>query len=637
MNEIETVWLDVVGGAYPVFDAKRGTGGEDSRLTYPDEVPRRAAPRLDGARGRRARRHRRAPAPGRALDRPDAHARRPHDAPVPLEGRRTTSRPARCPGTSSMTVTPPDWRVAAAQGRRAQRLGHLRHARGVVVRVDGDHADDVRPAAGRAPTRSRPTSTSRAQVTHGHLPENDGHGGGRLAGLPDPRELLARPVGGSGKVAIRGFVYGQGDLSTTGRRGRPGAGPPGPRADVRQPRRAAGRSTTRSPPARRPATARRASPTRWPTARSTSTRASSASARAASRRRRTATRGRRRSGLEPGTYTYFCRVHPFMRGAFKVASAGAAVAAVRGAGALTPATPPPADRPPPARAAPRARAARRPTAARARRRPAPPRAAADRRAVLSLDDSHANGTAPGRGRERRAGERGREPLVRAAGRAPAGAPLPRPASDTAHAPAAWAGALMPPLGASRATSSGGPSAAPARSPAIACALENERTTTRFGSSATSGAASSPSGANSPSASSTTTVTPSGTRRAEVAQRAAGEHGAGRVGRAGEEHRARPARRRARGSRPAPAAPAPRGRRPPPRARAAAASPATRRAPRRRRASSGAQARAAARPRRARPRPARRRRRGARRAPRAAARPSGRDRRSARAAARTSPR
>jgi hypothetical protein len=25
-------------------------------------------------------------------------------------------------------------------------------------------------------------------------------------------------------------------------------------------------------------------------------------------------------GLKPGTYTYFCRVHPFMRGAFRVAN-----------------------------------------------------------------------------------------------------------------------------------------------------------------------------------------------------------------------------------------------------------------------------------------------------------------------------
>jgi plastocyanin len=35
-------------------------------------------------------------------------------------------------------------------------------------------------------------------------------------------------------------------------------------------------------------------------------------------RRPTATRGRPPKNLKPGTYTYFCRVHPFMRGAFRV-------------------------------------------------------------------------------------------------------------------------------------------------------------------------------------------------------------------------------------------------------------------------------------------------------------------------------
>ncbi len=69
------------------------------------------------------------------------------------------------------------------------------------------------------------------RVTHGHLPENDGHGGGRFSGLSDPRDLLSRPVGQSGRVAIQGFVYGQGDLS----HGPPRA-PGAPRADLRQPR-----------------------------------------------------------------------------------------------------------------------------------------------------------------------------------------------------------------------------------------------------------------------------------------------------------------------------------------------------------------------------------------------------------------
>src|SRR5215203_6040189 len=38
INEVQTIWLDTVGGAYPVFDAKRGTGGRDRRFTYPDEA-----------------------------------------------------------------------------------------------------------------------------------------------------------------------------------------------------------------------------------------------------------------------------------------------------------------------------------------------------------------------------------------------------------------------------------------------------------------------------------------------------------------------------------------------------------------------------------------------------------------------
>src|SRR4029077_14528770 len=49
INEVETIWLDTVGGpnppfvAYPVFDVKRGTGGKDRRFTYPDEA--RSTPR----------------------------------------------------------------------------------------------------------------------------------------------------------------------------------------------------------------------------------------------------------------------------------------------------------------------------------------------------------------------------------------------------------------------------------------------------------------------------------------------------------------------------------------------------------------------------------------------------------------
>ncbi len=35
-------------------------------------------------------------------------------------------------------------------------------------------------------------------------------------------------------------------------------------------------------------------------------------------RRRAPTSGQTPANLKPGTYTYFCRIHPFMRGAFRV-------------------------------------------------------------------------------------------------------------------------------------------------------------------------------------------------------------------------------------------------------------------------------------------------------------------------------
>ena len=88
---------------------------------------------------------------------------------------------------------------------------------------------------------------------------------------------------------------------------------------VRQQHRRAARATasgTRSPRARRRATGRPASPTRSPTATRCSTPGELGDGRAADRR--AGSRGRRPSDLPDGTYTYFCRIHPFMRGAFRV-------------------------------------------------------------------------------------------------------------------------------------------------------------------------------------------------------------------------------------------------------------------------------------------------------------------------------
>lgn len=316
MREIETLWLDTVGGAYPVFDARRGQGGRDGRYTFPDEAPA-AVPRAawvapeDGALvGAAGHLH-----PGGLWT----------DLTLTRDGRTTRLFRSRAKyfepaGAVSwdvaMTVTPPQWRVGVRKGD--------------VIRVSGTYdtrraswyeAMAIMPAmwdpGGTGPDPFAARVDVPGRVTHGHLPENANHGGGPLAGLPDPRELLGRPVGGRASVAIRGFVYGQGDLSSTGRRGRPPVIRRG-RA-LRFVNRDAGRTIYHTITACR-APCNRTTGIAYPLADGPvdfdsgelgyGPRGFTAAA------NRVTWRTPRR--LRTGTYTYFCRVHPFMRGAFRV-------------------------------------------------------------------------------------------------------------------------------------------------------------------------------------------------------------------------------------------------------------------------------------------------------------------------------
>jgi plastocyanin len=315
MNEVQTVWLDTVGGAYPVFDVKRRAGGRDRRLTYPDEV--RGAPRNawtvpeDGALvGTLGHLH-----PGGLWT----------DLTLTRDGRstrlfRSRARYFEPAGAVSwdvaMTVTPPDWRVGLRKGD--------------VLSVSGTY--DTGKASwyesmAIMPTLFDPGGTGadpfaadvdvEGQVTHGHLPENDRHGGARITGLADPRDLLSRPVPSRGGVAIQAFMYGQGDLSIGGAHGRP------PRVRAGRTLRFVNRDARRT--VFHTITACRA-----PCNRSTGIAYPLADGRVdfdsgqlgfgprgftAAANRDTWSTPR---GLAPGTYTYFCRVHPFMRGAFAV-------------------------------------------------------------------------------------------------------------------------------------------------------------------------------------------------------------------------------------------------------------------------------------------------------------------------------
>lgn len=316
IQTIETAWLDTVGGAYPVFDAKRRAGGRDRRFTYPDEA--RRAPRnswrvpQDGAIvGTGGHLH-----PGGLWT----------DLTLTRDGRSTRLfrskavyyEPAGAVSWDvSMTVTPPDWRVQLRQGD--------------VLSVSGTY--DTKRASWYESMAIMPTMwvpggsgadpfvtdvDVKGQVTHGHLRENRVHGGGRLSGLSNPLELLSRPVpGNSGAVTIKGFVYGQGDLSATGRRGRP--------ARVRKGRglkfvnRDAKRTVFHTVTACK-APCNRTTGIAYPLANgkvdfdSGELGFGPAGFTAAANRDTWTTP----KDLKAGRYTYFCRVHPFMRGAFEV-------------------------------------------------------------------------------------------------------------------------------------------------------------------------------------------------------------------------------------------------------------------------------------------------------------------------------
>jgi hypothetical protein len=119
----------------------------------------------------------------------------------------------------AMTVTPPDWRVALRPGDEISisatydtRRASWYESMGIMFTwYSGD------PSVAGTDPFAAPVQT-RGPITHGHLPENDNHGGGPV-GLPDARRLLAGTR--TKTVTIKDFVYGRGDLSLSGRAGRP--------------------------------------------------------------------------------------------------------------------------------------------------------------------------------------------------------------------------------------------------------------------------------------------------------------------------------------------------------------------------------------------------------------------------------
>ena len=345
IRPVRPIWMDVENGrGYPVFDSFKGSG-KNGRFTYPSDR-KNAYPNGDkrntwtadrdgvlvstaghvhqgglntdlwlrrrGASYSGPRCAKRATALSRRKCRKAAPTVRRNKAHL-FKSRAKYFEPA---GPVSwdvaMTATPDDWRVAVKKGDTLEitttyetKLASWYESMGIMV------AYMAEGRKGKNPFRTK--VNHEGKVTHGHLKENSVHGG-KKTNLPDPRKLPSGVFAG-GPLTINGFSYQAGDLRLPGAAKNPptvkrgqsltyvlGAG------DARQEawhslsscKAPCNRSTGIAYPIpdakyqfdsgqlgdRTPAVRRRT----WQTPKS----------------------------LPVGTYTYFCRIHPFMRGGFRV-------------------------------------------------------------------------------------------------------------------------------------------------------------------------------------------------------------------------------------------------------------------------------------------------------------------------------
>jgi hypothetical protein len=327
ITEAKQLWMDVAGPSfYPVFDAKRGWG-KNGRFTFPDDAPPSEKTKMGiwneqglgrditliGAGGHLH--------PGGLYD--ELYIDRGSDTRKVFRSEAKYFEPAGAVSWDvAMTVTKPDWRIAVRRGDSLRITSTYDSRRASWYESMGImniwYAEGIEPGA--KDPYAETVDWNDGEVTHGHLAENDNHGGTRRV-LPDARDMLSGFR--TSRVDIKDFVYGRGDLALTGRGGRP--------PTVRQ-----GRSLT----FRNLDSPRNGDPTvaiyhtitscKSPCNKETGIAYPLANGKvdfdsgelgfgpqyitAAANRATWKTP----KNLKRGTYNYFCRVHPFMRGSFRV-------------------------------------------------------------------------------------------------------------------------------------------------------------------------------------------------------------------------------------------------------------------------------------------------------------------------------
>jgi len=335
ITEVKPLWMDVAGiKPYPVFDALKGQG-KNGKFTFPTQA--RPSQKKDIGPAQQwtvpnditlistaGHLH-----PGGLYN--DLTATRNGATKELFRSEAKYFEPAGAVSWDvALTGSKPDWRVALHAGDRINttvtydtRQASWYESMGIMVVF---YAEGIQNGA-KDPF-SQPIDWH-GLITHGHLKENDNHGGDPDAGLPDARDLLdgTRPT----NVDIKGYVYGQGDLSSVGSSGRP----PVVRAGQSLKFTNLDATSTMTP---QEAAYHTITACRQPCDRTTGIAYPLANANvqfdsgelgygpnlplkgfggkftpAANRNTWKTPRT-----LKPGTYTYFCRIHPFMRGAFRV-------------------------------------------------------------------------------------------------------------------------------------------------------------------------------------------------------------------------------------------------------------------------------------------------------------------------------
>jgi len=217
----------------------------------------------------------------------------------------------------AMGATPRDWRVKLRPGDELSV-----HATYDTSRADWYEVMGIMPVAvydgtdvGGVDAFNQNIPQS-AVLTHGHLAENNHHGGGP-AGMPNPLELPDGPFPAS-PVDIQNYLYSQGDLHLPGSSGRP-------------PTIHAGQSVTfKNLDDAQSQTWHTITGCKEPCNRDTGIAYPIANGPSSFDSGQLGTdppfggpaigqiTWKTPKNLNPGTYSYFCRVHPFMRGSFRV-------------------------------------------------------------------------------------------------------------------------------------------------------------------------------------------------------------------------------------------------------------------------------------------------------------------------------